>query len=523
MNSRERCIRGLIALVAITLGLSFPAAAQVQIFSTGGGYGTPETISLVPGGFGAYGGSYFIPDAATSNIWIVPATGGPPTAFLAGPIGPGGESIIGGLFLPSGWGDDSGKFLVTAVTSPQQPAALLLYDKDGNRKSLDVVDPDRWFSTPLIAPANFISPGGQLFVTEQYSGVWRLDPSGGSLTPWVDLYNLVAFHGITAFGLEFTPSDWGAFGNLMLVSDGNITIDEGPGTRVSYIVAVSADGTPSIFTAVPLRDGYTDVGGQEVPGQIGLRQILMAPDNYFLGSLGISGRLLLVSVTGSLRGGGILGELLALNSSGEIVGHLQVGSAQAKFDPRGMLMTNDGHLLVSDSSDPILMASARDFVPGRGEALPPLAVKKDVLKQLTALRATITDKQDGKKLDDAIGHLTKSIDPGLWIDPSHPQPRSGATVFNEEKDAVTKLDGVAGDKHSTVPGATLQGFVNRLVQADEILARISINDGLAAKVDPKRIAQAKQELSNGNVQAAKGKPESAIEQYRNAWSHALKG
>jgi hypothetical protein len=512
------------------VGLSFSATAQIQVISAGG-YSVPETISLAPSGFGLFGGSYFIPDAGTSNIWVLPATGGTATPFLAFPLPPVGGNILGGTFLPSGWGALSGTFLVCSETDDGQPP-LLFFDGSGSQVTVTFPPSQTgWYTTPMIAPANFGSYGGHLFVTEQTvwenkNNVWRTAPGAGPFT--LSLFKSFQgdgqFSEISPFGIEFTPPDWGAtFGDRMLVSDAVASINNGPGTRASYIVAVSAGGASSLFATVPLRDGYKDAGGQDVPGQDGLRQMLMAPDNYFLGSLGIPGELLLVSVTGSRNGKGILGELLALDSTGTIVGHLQAGSVLAKFDPRGMLITDDGHLLVVDTSDPILQASASDFNLGRGEDLPPLAVKQDVLNQLTALRSTITDKQDGKKLDEAIDDLTKSTNSALWIDPAHPQPKSGASVFNQEKDTVTKLTSLAGDKHSKVPAATLQGFVGRLVQADAVLALVAINEAFAAKVDPKRIAQANQELATGNRLAVKGKPESAIEQYRNAWSHALKG
>ena len=59
-----------------------------------------------------------------------------------------------------------------------------------------------------------------------------------------------------------------------------------------------------------------------------------------------------VSVTGSSQGGGTLGSLLALNSAGQIVSSLKIGSSVNAFDPRGLDFTDDGRLLVSDSSSP---------------------------------------------------------------------------------------------------------------------------------------------------------------------------
>lgn len=119
------------------------------------------------------------------------------------------------------------------------------------------------------------------------------------------------------------------------------------------IAALAADATGSIFTTVPLAEGQT-----------GLRQMLMTPSDYFLDALGIPGPLLLLSVSGSVQGGGTLGALVALDSTGTVVAHLREGGVLSKFDPRGMVFTGDGHLLISDASDPIYIASAGDFIAG---------------------------------------------------------------------------------------------------------------------------------------------------------------
>jgi len=142
-----------------------------------------------------------------------------------------------------------------------------------------------------------------------------------------------------------------------------------------------------------------------------------------------------------------------------------------------------------------------------------------VLDDLIALRATVSDKQDGKKLDEAIKHLTKSLNPDLWVDETHLQPKHGDKVFQEEKDAIVKLLELLKDKKSTIPDATLQGFINRLVSADKLLASTAISD--AAGGDAKKIDKASEELSKGDARALDGKFVDAIEHYRNAWKHAL--
>src|ERR1700693_5894827 len=84
MNRLTKISFVFLALLMAFVATPRSATAQIQIFSTGQ-YGTPETISLAPPGFGFYGGSYFIPDARLAIIWVVPPTGGPPTMFPAAP------------------------------------------------------------------------------------------------------------------------------------------------------------------------------------------------------------------------------------------------------------------------------------------------------------------------------------------------------------------------------------------------------------------------------------------------------
>jgi hypothetical protein len=318
----------LLALVIVQAAMPPSATAQIQIFSTGG-YGVPETISLAPSEFGVFGGFYFIPDGRLDRIWVVPNTGGPPTSFVDAPIG---FTMKGGLFLPSGWGANSGNFLVAG-------RSVVIYDSAGNPTGSDTRE--GIFTTPLIAPAEFVPYGGQLFVSDQIGFIWRADPAGGGLTLFKDLTTSPFVN--DPFGLEFTPPGFGAFGNRLLASH----------TFGNSIVALAADGTESLFVALSLAAGQT-----------GLRQMLMTPNDYFLGALDIHGPLLLLSISGSDQGGGTLGALVALDSTGTEVAHLREGGVLAKFDPRGMVFTADGHILISDSSDPIYLASATDFIAG---------------------------------------------------------------------------------------------------------------------------------------------------------------
>jgi hypothetical protein len=81
-----------------------------------------------------------------------------------------------------------------------------------------------------------------------------------------------------------------------------------------------------------------------------------APSNF-----GAFANDLLVSVSGSQHGGGSLGAVVALNSLGQEVGVLELGTSVTHFDPRGIAFTSDGKMLVSDASDPILIFSSSEF------------------------------------------------------------------------------------------------------------------------------------------------------------------
>ncbi len=74
------------------------------------------------------------------------------------------------------------------------------------------------------------------------------------------------------------------------------------------------------------------------------------------------GQLLFVSISGSTTGGGTLGDVVAIDSNGNVVESLrEAPEFGGKFDPRGLYFTADGNLLISDASDPIWKAGPQNF------------------------------------------------------------------------------------------------------------------------------------------------------------------
>ncbi|HEX6985928.1 MAG TPA: PEP-CTERM sorting domain-containing protein [Planctomycetaceae bacterium] len=340
-----RLVLGLLGLVALGLA-SRPAAAQstVTTFSASEPpdrvYRTPETISQAPDGFGTFGGQYFIPDfnrgLPNGDIWVVPESGGPPSSFAKIPV----INARGGLFLPStGWGEHSGRFLVdgpmlevtTGGIAESGESRIYTYGPDGTPNLF--LSTAGSFAQPRIAPTGFGGFAGQLIVANVGSAAGLADnilaiAATGAIS-------IVAGTPIAPFGLAFAPAGFGAFAGQLFASS----------SRDGRIVAVSPDGAVTPFATIPLE-----------PGQTSLFQMEFSPAGFLPGF----DELLFVSVRGSTFGGGILGDVVALDSSGEIVARLRSDLGLTKFDPRGLLFTDAG-LLISDASDPILLVTPGAF------------------------------------------------------------------------------------------------------------------------------------------------------------------
>jgi hypothetical protein len=149
-------------------------------------------------------------------------------------------------------------------------------------------------------------------------------------------------------------------------------------------------------------------------------------------------------------------------------------------------------------------------------------VKSNVLAELIALRATTAlDESFARKFDYAILHLQNSLNPAYWIDQTHLQPKGGNTALNEEKLAVNMLDVIMGSARCPAAPAILQGFIDRIVKSDWLLAIISIQDAASAGLNARKVAQDYAMVAKGDREADAGHYANAIEHYRNAWRHAL--
>jgi tetratricopeptide (TPR) repeat protein len=146
--------------------------------------------------------------------------------------------------------------------------------------------------------------------------------------------------------------------------------------------------------------------------------------------------------------------------------------------------------------------------------VPARIIKTNVVAVLTALLPTGDEKTD-QRIEKAIEHLTKSLDPELWVDDST-LTEKGKKVFDEEKKAVKELRKIK-DAPPEVGDA-----IDEIVTADRQLAQDAIDAAIAGGGDPNDIEKALREMAKAQEELDKGKPDKAIDHYKKAWEKAQK-
>jgi len=143
--------------------------------------------------------------------------------------------------------------------------------------------------------------------------------------------------------------------------------------------------------------------------------------------------------------------------------------------------------------------------------------KQAVHDELVALESS-ANSDDGKKLEDAIDDLARSLEPSRWLDAAHLRADTGSGVFEDEKGAVISLRVLLHNGRSALDDDLLGELIRRILGADRALAVAAITD--AGGRGARTVGQAVGELAKADREAAKGNETSAIEHYRLAWEQA---
>lgn len=151
--------------------------------------------------------------------------------------------------------------------------------------------------------------------------------------------------------------------------------------------------------------------------------------------------------------------------------------------------------------------------------LGPRGVKLNILRDLEAVRSTLSTPAQINKLDEAIRQFQDAVDPRFWIDETHLDGRHAAAAFHAERQVASRLRELLDDSLSASANAALRDVLNRLLRSDRLLAVVALNEAIASGGNARLISKATDELAAGDADAAQGKYGTAAQHYENAWKH----
>jgi alpha-tubulin suppressor-like RCC1 family protein len=143
-------------------------------------------------------------------------------------------------------------------------------------------------------------------------------------------------------------------------------------------------------------------------------------------------------------------------------------------------------------------------------------IKADVLGEMMDTNETANIRQ----LDRVTNDLARSLLPSLWVDQSHLDPKVGDKVFIDEARAVLGLRRLIHQRQKAIPNSVLQGWINRLVLADQILANTKIQEAELLNPNSKAIAGARKKYDAGDRAGTQQRYVQAILNYGVAWRRA---
>jgi len=192
--------------------------------------------------------------------------------------------------------------------------------------------------------------------------------------------------------------------------------------------------------------------------------------------------------------------------NGSMVTLTATPDAGSTFTGWGGDCTGTGPCVVTMDQDRAVTATF-DIAPAT-----PRVLKQDAVASLQALLPT-GDEQADRKIHRAIHEINETLEPQLWLDDSH-LTAAGKRVFHEEKEAARALE------HIRDPGVDVSSVLASLVAADHALARIAIDEAVAAGGDATRLARAETQMVKAAEQASMGHLAKAIGHYGKAWKMA---
>jgi hypothetical protein len=136
------------------------------------------------------------------------------------------------------------------------------------------------------------------------------------------------------------------------------------------------------------------------------------------------------------------------------------------------------------------------------------------------------DKKADKKLEKAIDKIEKALDPKLWLDGYHLEPKKGKKSFDEAEKAIKELEKLLKDKKVDESlKSEVESLIADLLNIYESIVSILIEEARTACMTDKcarEIVKADEEFLKAQEEIAKGDYDKALDKFKKAWEHADK-
>src|ERR1041385_3538939 len=145
---------------------------------------------------------------------------------------------------------------------------------------------------------------------------------------------------------------------------------------------------------------------------------------------------------------------------------------------------------------------------------------RNVRDHLVALRDAAQTPSEAGLLDQAIKRLGRAIDPAVWVDGSHLQPKLGQKVFGEIANATSRMMTLMAQADTVASGQEMPAQIGNLLRACTDLAGTAMRDAVDAGGDPIAIADAAALFQQATDKIGAGDIQGGIQGDGAAWGRA---
>jgi hypothetical protein len=158
----------------------------------------------------------------------------------------------------------------------------------------------------------------------------------------------------------------------------------------------------------------------------------------------------------------------------------------------------------------------------------------DVIDELQKLKTQYDgDNKSIEKLESAIISMENSLNPSLWIDDLHLDPKNGKQVFEEDKNALLSLTLLVENQQIVIPNSydenkeheeekllSLQEISRDIINSQRSLVQNAVEDSKVYGKDTEEMNLTVMEFNNGQEKFHLGEYLESLTFYKNSWIHS---